>query len=357
MTSRERFRAMLAGDPVDRLWLCPEGLWARTEVRWRESGMTDQELGQIGFDGVDSVNVADMLPPFPHAVLKDEGEKVIFRNRSGQICRGWKDVRAHDPGYQVLESPVKDLASWQELKWRLDPENPAHLEPDWDERVAGWLRSGRPRRLSAGHSLSIFGYARELMGDEIYYYFYDQPQLMHAVMDFLGQRFCRLIERVSAHLTLDMVFIWEDMAYKGAPLISPSMFREFMLEPTRQVCATAQRCGAAAVFVDSDGDVSQLIPLWLEAGVNVIEPFEVAAGMDVNAVCNRFGDGFWMRGGFDKRALWHGTKEVDVEFKRLQPALESGRYLVGIDHAVSPEASWESFRHYAHKKRCLAHQS
>ena len=216
------------------------------------------------------------------------------------------------------------------------------------------MESDEPLQLNAGHSLSVFGYARELMGDQIYYHFYDQPELMHEVMGFLGERFCRLIERVSAYVPLDMVFIWEDMAYKGAPLISPTMFREFMLEPTRLICETARRCGVPAVVVDSDGDVSQLILLWLEAGVNAIEPFEAAAGMDVNRVRDRFGDDFWMFGGFDKRALWYGKRDVELEFERLRPAVEAGKYILGIDHSISPEASWENFRHYAERKRSVS---
>ena len=85
--------------------------------------------------------------------------------------------------------------------------------------------------------------------------------------------------------------------------------------------------------------------------MNTIHPFEVAAGMDVNQVRRQFGDDFWIHGGYDKRVLWQERDATDAEFERLRPALERGRYLLGVDHAVSPETSLENFQYYAARKR------
>lgn len=71
------------------------------------------------------------------------------------------------------------------------------------------------------------------------------------------------------------------------------------------------------VLVDSDGDVRQLIPLFLEAGVDGMLPFECAAGMDVR------------------------------EIRRDHP---------GMDHHVPPEVGWEDFLYYLDKVRSLWRQ-
>ena len=78
-----------------------------------------------------------------------------------------------------------------------------------------------------------------------------------------------------------------------------------------------------------------------------------AAGMDVNRVRQEFGDDFFMEGGYDKRALFRGRAEIDAEFARLHGALERGRMLLGVDHSVPPEVSWDNFRYYARRKREL----
>jgi len=342
---------MFSGKRVDRPWLEGEGCWTRTQERWRAEGMTDEDKEELAFDGAVACSVKDMTPPFEFKVLADEGDKIVCTTASGQTVRSWKHPEEHDPGYQVLDSPVKDMGSWNAVKRRLDPDHPDHFGDDWDGRGKELRRSGKPIRLDAGHSLSIFGYSRELMGDEIYLYFYDQPELMHAVMDYLAQRQVRLIDRVSEHLQLDIVHIWEDMAYKGAPLIGPEMFREFMLEPTRRICEAAKKHNVPAIWVDSDGDITKLIPLWLEAGVNVVSPIEVAAGMDVNKVREQFGDDFFISGGYDKRALFYGRREIDAEFDRLRPALERGKFLLAVDHSIPPEVPWNNYQYYAERKR------
>ncbi len=354
MNSRERFRVMFSGEPASRTWLEPEGMWAKTNTRWQKEGMTDEDLTNMKFDGITGCQVCDMTPPFEEKLIKDEGDKHVIISASGQTVRSWKDPGSHDPGYQVLDSPVKDMQSWEALKWRLDPEHPDHLGDDWQERVKNLQAGGKPIRLDAGHSLSIFGYSRELMGDDVYLNFYDQPELMHTVMDFLADRFVRLIDRVSEHLQLGIIHIWEDMSYKGAPLISPEMFREFMLQPTRRICEAADRNGASAKWVDSDGDITKLIPLWLEAGVNVISPCEVAAGMDVNKVRDEFGNDFFISGGYDKRALFKGRKEIDAEFERLRPVCEQGKFFLSVDHSIPPEVSLENYKYYMARKRKFA---
>ena len=47
--------------------------------------------------------------------------------------------------------------------------------------------------------------------------------------------------------------------------------------------------GVDVIYLDSDGNVEQLIPLWLEVGINFIWPFEVAAGNDAVAMRKKYG--------------------------------------------------------------------
>ena len=56
-------------------------------------------------------------------------------------------------------------------------------------------------------------------------------------------------------------------------------------------------------MLDSDGNVEELIPCWLEVGINFIYPMEVAAGMDVVALRRQFGKGLLIGCGMEKRIL------------------------------------------------------
>ena len=54
---------------------------------------------------------------------------------------------------------------------------------------------------------------------------------------------------------------------KTGPLISPKLFRDFMLQPMKRVTKVLREHGIEIIMVDSDGNVDELIPLWLEAKV------------------------------------------------------------------------------------------
>ena len=41
--------------------------------------------------------------------------------------------------------------------------------------------------------------------------------------------------------------------------------------------------------MDRDGNIEQLIPIWLESGINYLWPFEVAAGNDAVALRKKYG--------------------------------------------------------------------
>ena len=105
-------------------------------------------------------------------------------------------------------------------------------------------------------------------------------------MDHLSSLSLAALQQVLAPLAVpvDHVTWWEDMAYKAGPLVSPRHPRRLMLPAYRRVNEYLRSLGIDMISVDSDGDISSLIPVWLDAGLNGVYPLEVAAGMDVAAL-------------------------------------------------------------------------
>ena len=89
----------------------------------------------------------------------------------------------------------------------------------------------------------------------------------------------------------------EDMCFKNGPLISPAMFREFLTPYYRRTVGAARDRGQTLFVQDSAGDIRQLIPLWLEVGVNIMSPIEIAAGLDVCELRSEYGRDLMMMGG------------------------------------------------------------
>jgi uroporphyrinogen decarboxylase len=138
------------------------------------------------------------------------------------------------------------------------------------------------------------------------------------------------------------------MAGKAGPLCSPATYREFCLQPLKRVTDLLHRHGVHTIIVDSDGNNDALIPLWLEAGVTGLRPFEAAAGCDPVAIRRRYGKDFVIQGAIDKRALSGSFEEIEREVLSKVPWLcLQGAYFPQVDHLVPPDVPLANYRHYA----------
>jgi len=92
----------------------------------------------------------------------------------------------------------------------------------------------------------------------------------------------------------------------------------------------------------------ELMPLWIESGINSCFPVEVAAGNDIVAIRRQYGRKMAFEGGIDKRAIAAGGKIMETELLRVvPPLLEEGGFIPGCDHGVPPDISWQNYVEYA----------
>ena len=140
------------------------------------------------------------------------------------------------------------------------------------------------------------------------------------------------------------------MCYRQGPLISPAMFKKLMVPRYKRVTDFLRNeCGCEFHMLDCDGNIHQLVGLWLEGGINVMFPLE-AAHTDAYKIADEFGKKVALRGYFDKRALIAGKEAIDKEFERITPLLKRGGFIPHTDHRVPPDVSWENYRYYRMKK-------
>ncbi len=111
--------------------------------------------------------------------------------------------------------------------------------------------------------------------------------------------------------------------------------------------------GAAISIVDCDGNPHDIVANWLEEGVNVMFPLEVAAGVDPYAWRKEFGKQLLLRGGIGKAPLVAGGSAIDKELERIKPLLEQGGFIPHLDHLVPPDIPLSHYMDYLEKKRKL----
>lgn len=355
MTARERYVACTHFRPVDRAFNMDMGPWPSAFRLWKEGGFPeDVHFGEhYGFDRIENVPVnTGMVPLFEEVTLERDDRARVFVDPRGVKQREFLVGRDISMPY-FLEFPVKNRGDFLEIKKRYNPQSPARYPPFWESQKKAWQIRDYPLGLGISRdSPSFFGCIREWTGLEtLIYAFYDEPRWVEETMDFLADFFVESLRKVCREVDLDFAFFWEDMCYKTGPFISPQMFRKFMLPRYKRVTEMMRKNGIDLLVVDSDGNLDQLIPLWLEAGVNAVWPIEIAANNDPVKWRKQYGKELVMFGGIDKRALAKDRKAIEEEVLGKVPWLiEQGGYIPMIDHGVPFDVSLENYEYYLELK-------
>jgi len=388
MNTRERFLAVMEFEPCDRTLLWEWGYWGGTVQRWYDEGLPRRKglCGHVEFGGTlagpgaawrsgvlnveDAEDVADfcefdrgretvplqnfIFPAYDEEVLDDDGDNLIVRTAFGTVIQKRKDD-ASVP--QPLSWPVQTRDDWERVKAeRFQTIIEQRLPEDWDRYVAEYRTRDYPLSIASGYC-GFFGSLRELMGDvNLLMAYYDRPELLHEIANYLTEFWIEIYGHVLQDVEVDSAEFWEDMCFKTGPLISPALFREFMMPYYKRLIGFLRANGVRHFCVDTDGNCTQLIPLFIECGITGMLPFEVQAGMDIIEVREQYPQ-LQIYGGLDKNLVAQGKDAIDRELERkMPPLLKQGGYVPFVDHIVHPDISWENFAYYRRRVRELALQ-
>jgi len=370
MTDRERFLAILEFRSVDRVPNYELGVWGQTIDRWYAEGLPPDACYWNWFEGEPYFHLAPrafaqidvaMVPRFEPEVLEESERYIVRRGEDGVVSRALKQGTARGTRAsmdQYIGHPVTDRASWKEMRKRYDPASPVRYPLWWDGLKRQWERRSYPLCLLGNGTAGLYSQLRSWVGtEEISYLFFDDPVLVHEMVDTYVQFVIDVTARARAEMSFDYFNFFEDFAGKGGPLISPDLFRKFLLPGYRRIIQEFRRSGIGSFWLDSDGDPRALVPLMIEAGITCLWPLEIAAEYDPRDIRREYGTALALAGGIDKRELAKGRAEIDAELeRRIPPLLESGGYLPHVDHTVPPDVSLDNFRYYIERKaRLLGH--
>ena len=333
--------------------------------RWYEQGLPrDADLdalfnydppGNHGLGGLGWCE-AEFLPAFDVELVEDRGAHEVEQDAAGRHVLYFKGRRqGFMPEY--IAHPVKDWKTWKgDVKWRLSPESPERYA-NADRVMAEAKDQAAEGMMISQHVIGGYMYLRSLIGPaDLLYMVCEVPDLVHDCMKAWFELADAVIAKHQEHLTIDELFLAEDICYNNGCLISPDMVREFLLPYYRQLIANMKsrqidKDRHLYFHVDTDGWATPVIPLYRELGMDVMSPFEVASRCDVIEIGNQF-PGLAMFGGIDKRMLATTTDEIDRMVERILPTMrERGGFIPTCDHGVPEEVSLDNYKHY--RKRCI----
>ena len=319
MNHVERFRAVMNFQPVDRL---PRWEWAmwwdQTIDRWHGEGLPRE----LAFHRVFDIARHFGLDPY---------QQFWFSTTDATI--------------EATQHHVEGMVSGMDDYLRLRPE----LFPDHGAAIGSmrsWADLQRRGEAVVWATLEgFFWFPRTLMGfEKMMYAYVDEPELIHRINRDLLDFNLGLLDRMFEVCVPTFMTIAEDMSYNNGPMISHRTFNEFVAPYYRELVPRLEERGIPLIM-DTDGDVTLLVPWLREVGVKGVLPLERQAGVDGMAMRRQFPD-LLMVGHFDKMTMPHGEAAMRAEFERLVPLIRTGGFIPSVDHQTPPGVSLENYLVY-----------
>jgi len=334
MTSRERVLAALNHQQPDRT---PRDFWAE-EPTWRRL------LGHMGHDDRERVlcelgiDVRHLDAPAP--AERDMGGGVyqnFWGERYTYRTTDWGPMREDCHGALADAQSLTDL---QNFSWpRDDALNYSTLADQcrrWDDYALMYGFADvwqRPALVRGWEGMFL---------DMV-----ERPEWAHFLSrtftDFYKRDYTRAAELTKGRI--DLYLVISDLGSQNGPLISVSMFCEFVAPYLREMCDCIHSLGAKAIY-HSCGQIRRFIPELIAAGIDVLDPIQpIGDQMAPDALKAEFGDRLCFHGGIDmQRLLPHGQPdEVRAEAARYCATLGSnGGYILGPAHLFQPDVPPEN---------------
>ena len=322
MTSHERVTQALMRKEPDRVpfdfWVVPEN-WTKL-------------LNYFGLKEKD--DLLDLLGVDCRIISPDYIGPELQKNSDGSFYNAWGSVRKivrneyseyeEYAAFPLAEAQsVAEVESWD--KW------PDESFWDWNSLIPAAERANRQEKRHIRYDIGgIFESAWSLYGlDNFLMGLYEKPEIVQAIMNCYTEIFIKNFRSAmsAAGDLIDMVYTYDDVAVQDGLLMSPDMWRQYIL-PFHQKLNKVIREYDVKLIYHSCGSVLPLVDAFRDdMGIDVLNPLQPAAkGMDMAHIKKTWGSTLNFHGGGDlQRTLPFGTiADVQDEVDYLCRTLGTG---------------------------------
>jgi len=237
----------------------------------------------------------------------------------------------------TLESPIRDIARHKDYVF---PDTTAShrfkslekaLDRFGDRRAIIWnLRDG-------------FSDVRDLLGyEEALVQFMLAPGLFGDLLNRSVDYNLELARIAKKRFGVNIVATTDDIANDSGLLFRPELYMERLAPAFKRVIQGYKDMGYY-VIKHCDGDVTDVIDCWIEAGIDCLDPIDPGGGMRLDKMRAKYGNSICLKGNIDcKEVLCTGTtQEVAHEVKDAIEQAGKIAYICSssntIHHGVNPD--------------------
>jgi uroporphyrinogen decarboxylase len=241
------------------------------------------------------------------------------------------------------------LGGLHKLQMHLNPDEPSRIPYEWHENISDWKKRDYPLllRLHQGFflTLGVGGWKRFA---EVLRLTSDSPEYVHAAMNYQGEFVACLVERLLKEIKVDAVIFSEPIGGNHGPLISPSMYKNFVLSSFNPIIDVLRVHQVGYIILRTWANVRVLLPDAVKAGFNVLWAHETNLdAMDYQHIRNEFGNDLALIGGIDTDLLSTNPEMIREEIiKKVPPLLEGGGFIPLADGRVREYVPWENYYTY-----------
>ncbi|MEA3337925.1 MAG: uroporphyrinogen decarboxylase family protein [Chloroflexota bacterium] len=251
----------------------------------------------------------------------------------GATWRSPFDIERHGYGYGMpLTNPLKGatLAEMHRYPWP---------NPDWmdvsliEAEARQW---GSEYAILGGEWSPFWHDAIDLLDfDGLIFQMYDNPEIVDAVMAYTADYYLEVSRRIfEAGDAIDIFFIGNDLGAQTGPLLSPPLFRQFILPHLARFVDLGHQYGKLVVL-HCDGSIRLFMPDLIEIGMDGVQSIQpYAAGMELGGLKRDFGQDITFFGCVDTQALIEGTGEQarQLTIDTLDTMMPGGGFIASPSH-------------------------
>jgi len=339
MTSRERVLRVLNHQIPDRVPI-QDAPWGATVRRWHKEGLPEDISPNEYFGYEFAFFGADLSPRFPVKVIEKNEEYIITTTPQGGVRKNHRDYSTTP---EIIDYPVKTKDDWKEIKKRLKPD---FTRIDWATGLANnktAIEEGKFLCFSA-----VCGYdalQSYMKSDQLLITIAEDPEWVRDMVMTLAELIIVTAELMMNNgFKFDGAYLSNDMGYRNGLLFSPDSYRKTHYEADRLLYGYFHSKGLKTLL-HSCGNVTELVPLLIEVGLDCLQPLEVKAGMDVVTLKEKYGDRLAFMGNIDVRLMAEeDPAKIEEEIKKkFEVAKRGGGYIYHSDHSIPNNVSFQQY--------------
>jgi Uroporphyrinogen decarboxylase (URO-D) len=170
---------------------------------------------------------------------------------------------------------------------------------------------------------------------------YDNPSLVHKLIEYYTHLTCSLAEKIKKRIDVDLFVTPDDLAHSTGLFFSPEMFRKFIKPSYKKI---RKAFGETPWLFHSDGNVLQVVDDFIEIGIDAFCPVERKA-MDIVKFKQTYGDHVCIMGNLDVDLIERETvTNIQAETLQLLQKLGKCGYIFSSGNTITTGARINNIR-------------